>query len=93
MVGHLAFNASLNTMADVCVNILSGRVVDSRRGDYLSCAFFNLLAIGRGVFKLTNLLVAASPIEVTQLWMEAPQARWSCASSLKTFTQSFLHRA
>ncbi len=35
----------------------------------------------------------ASPIELTTPRTEALQARWSCASSLETFTQSFLHRA
>ncbi len=35
----------------------------------------------------------ASPIELTTPRMEALQARRSCASSLKTFTQSCLHRA
>ncbi len=35
----------------------------------------------------------ASPIALTTSRMEALQARRSCASSLDTFTQSFLHRA
>ncbi len=35
----------------------------------------------------------ASPIALTTSRMQAFQARWSCASSLDTFTQSFLHRA
>ncbi len=34
-----------------------------------------------------------SPIELTTSRTEAPQARRSCASSLDTFIQSFLHRA
>ncbi len=35
----------------------------------------------------------ASPIELATSRTEALQPRWSCASSLKTFTQFFLHRA
>ncbi len=35
----------------------------------------------------------ASPIELTTSRIEALQVRRSCASSLKTFIQSFLHRA
>ncbi len=35
----------------------------------------------------------ASPIALTTSRTEALQTRWSCASSLDTFTQSFLHRA
>ncbi len=39
------------------------------------------------------LLVLVSAIALTTSWTEAFQARRSCASSLNTFTQSFLHRA
>ncbi len=34
----------------------------------------------------------ASTTELTTFRIEALQARWSCASSLQTFTESFLHR-
>ncbi len=41
----------------------------------------------------TGRVEPASPIELTTFWTEALRARRSCASSLETFTQYFLHRA
>ncbi len=34
----------------------------------------------------------ASPVELTTSRIETPQVRWSCASSLEIFAQSFLDR-
>ncbi len=65
----MAFNASLYTRVDVCVNILSahnGRVVYCRRDEYLSCAFYRTIALGRDVVKPAILHASSSP---------APRAR------------------